>query len=348
VPYNTGVTASDPGAAYKNVIDPPNSYISGQAITQYPVGAPPLEFADRYSNWRQSADGGLVWAQADAWEKLVFPHAAYYGEPSPDVHPFPMDMHRLPELLETLWPLVGGGPLPFNPLGYEPASPLVRPYLPSILPDWLAPEYVVPDPVGDPVRYIAPRPVSSAPPVAPFVEPSPPLPRPVIIRDFHRRVPPGPGVKERKFIPRYGALRSVLNAFGATSELRDAIKPFWETLPKGVKQFSFHKGKPVTPSLGKMTAQVYQHWDKVDVNAALLDFMKNQLQDEVIGRAHRVPKGVSGRDANHLHYTQAVAEKMKRHLDVRVDLQDDPPPVWDDGSLTLRDWYRETPRGRRK
>lgn len=102
--------------------------------------------------------------------------------------------------------------------------------------------------------------------------------------NVHVRQKPGPGVKERK-----GKMRTAADlagdVLGGFSEFGDLVDSFYDALPKQYKAKSYYKGKRIRPSWKKRWNALYQNFDKVDMNEALNNVVKNEVQDQLIGRA---------------------------------------------------------------
>lgn len=110
------------------------------------------------------------------------------------------------------------------------------------------------------------------------------LPKP----DDHRSKPPGPGDKERKVIAnvRNGSLVGWL--IGTVTESIDFIEAVHKALPKDVRMHwrkdAKGKWRPVKPAVDVMLADLYQHFDKLDLNEALKNVLIEQLQDAAVGK----------------------------------------------------------------
>lgn len=99
----------------------------------------------------------------------------------------------------------------------------------------------------------------------------------------HVRKPPAPGTKERKaHWMNTGAGRAVAFGINAYTESDDLFDAFHEALPPSL-QHKPAKGKRSHP--WEKAAQVYKHWDDVDLNEALQNWAMNQAEDLAIGKA---------------------------------------------------------------
>ena len=107
------------------------------------------------------------------------------------------------------------------------------------------------------------------------------------------RAPPTEGEKQRKILTRTAkigiALYKALDAASETAEIVDAI---WDALPKDVqKRWKHCKENRMGDSFGqygpdqadcKLRA-LYHNWHRVDVELAIRNIIKNELQDRIIG-----------------------------------------------------------------
>lgn len=166
--------------------------------------------------------------------------------------------------------------------GPEPDQVVVAPPLPR-------PVNPIDLPIGWPVQQ------PDAPPVTPGV------PRPVVITQgwtpesstssyesphpppVTPRTQPKPGEKERKVrsnVPGlFQILRRMRDAAYATTEGLDMLDAFYEALPK-----QYQVAKPRPQDKAKM---LYRHWEKVDLNQALLNLIQNHVEDALVGRLSR-------------------------------------------------------------
>lgn len=107
---------------------------------------------------------------------------------------------------------------------------------------------------------------------------------------IHTKEPPGPKVKERK--GRVAKeLWDALNAFGKMTEAQDMIDNAWKALPKSVRTKAFHKGQYVRPAWWKRASDVWNNWDKIDMEQFVKNVIANHIEDELIGRQSALPGG---------------------------------------------------------
>lgn len=83
-------------------------------------------------------------------------------------------------------------------------------------------------------------------------------------------------------------LASLLSGF---SESRDWVQAVWEALPRRRR-----RGTRSTDTWGQVRALI-EHWDEVDLTRAAINLAANEVEDRIIGRAHRRIESTSyGRD----------------------------------------------------
>lgn len=129
----------------------------------------------------------------------------------------------------------------------------------------------------------------------------------------HSEAPPAPGTVERK-VKATGGFAAI--AFGAVTEFSDLVNAIhdalpamykegwyklhmsqkkWDSIPESVKEkgYEFYSsdGKTVTfyrkrweASLLQKSADIYEHYDKIDINNAVFNIAMNQMQDAAIGK----------------------------------------------------------------
>ena len=108
--------------------------------------------------------------------------------------------------------------------------------------------------------------------------------------------PPPPGTQEHKVkISRGGVIQKIVAVAGATTEFLDAIDALWRALPKGLrtgyKLVRRKDGRQVfvkayKPNVKQKIADVWNNWDKINIDQAVDNLLMNELQDQVIGRSH--------------------------------------------------------------
>jgi hypothetical protein len=117
--------------------------------------------------------------------------------------------------------------------------------------------------------------------------------------------PPGKKSKERKIrISTGGTL--LRRAFDGITELRDAVDAFWWALPSSdrtkVKQVPkskrYYGVKYQTPTLQQKMADLYKHWNDVDMNKAVDNLVQNEIGDRAaakVGKASGQAAAATGR-----------------------------------------------------
>lgn len=273
-PYNTGVTGQWNGAAHLSG----EGRIDGQAIVNVGVGAAVPANINTYSLWRESSEFAGRWAQSHAYRRLTADNPL--GQPimqPATMEGFPPDLAWVPS----------GFPHAFPPLSAPVGAPAVPPALVPII----AP--LIPSPIRPDRGYdvdVEPRPISPPshsriPADGKELERKPDgstVTKPVT---QHSLRPPRSGERERKGKAKgVTAFRVIGGAFGALTEVNDAIGALHKALPPKYRARSFHKGRPVKPSWRKQWAAVYQNYDKIDLNTALVELIKNQIEDKIIGK----------------------------------------------------------------
>lgn len=111
------------------------------------------------------------------------------------------------------------------------------------------------------------------------------------------RAPPGPRVKERK-LKAGGTIGAVVRFLSAGSEAADLMDAFYDALPEKYK--TSMKGKKKWEQELAKGQQLYQHWDKVDLDSALFNAVWNQAEDMAWGQLGIKTKPLG------LHYGQTV------------------------------------------
>lgn len=199
---------------------------------------------------------------------------------------------------------------------FDPAKPVTQPPTPRTrrrprtrprLPWWFEPlprpRVPVPQPVTDPPPWPDTRPgplVSPGPLPAPgegpqapvpgyvtVIDPTPglaprprlrPLPRPRPGNPNPFPAPPRPRDKERKVGMNALGYGWALWLFNFATEARDAVEAIYKALP------CKYRSKAHNTPAKKMQA-IFNHFDQVDVEAAMTELFLNHLEDYVIGRA---------------------------------------------------------------
>lgn len=107
------------------------------------------------------------------------------------------------------------------------------------------------------------------------------------------RAPPAPGERQRKVLTKTAKIGIMLyKALDAASEAAEIVDAVWDALPDDVKKrWKECKVNRMGDSFGqygpdqadcKLRA-LYHNWHRVDVEAAIKNIIKNELQDRVIG-----------------------------------------------------------------
>lgn len=204
-----------------------------------------------------------------------------------------------PQYVPKRWPL-GAVPFPW-PQVIPDAQPVVAPQPhPLPIPYPLIPLLPEADPAGNPLRgprprvrpRVRPRPGTPTVPgrvvdgVVPVRPPSPrpgprPAEQPVVWTPPSGdapREPPGPRVKERKQVIAIGGTPArIVNAVG---EIPDFVEAFHDALPP---RYQAHRAGTI-----HQARALYDHWDKVDMEQAILNLILNQIEDYAYGRLGRI------------------------------------------------------------
>lgn len=96
---------------------------------------------------------------------------------------------------------------------------------------------------------------------------------------------PPSGVKERKAHVSFGKFGKL---YGVVTEGRDLVKCFWNALPSSVKR----KRKRGSKTIPNMMADIYDNYDKVDLDKAVKCALINEAQDRLIGLSNRLGQKV--------------------------------------------------------
>lgn len=129
---------------------------------------------------------------------------------------------------------------------------------------------------GEPEHQPAPSPGGNAPPPA-----------------VHEYAPPRQGERERKAYSSgklglllLGTLGKVTEALDVLEALHDALPPEfkagWYKLHKRGGEEFYLRRRSASPQ--EMVADLWAHWNEIDLNDALVNIIKNQLEDAAIGR----------------------------------------------------------------
>lgn len=200
--------------------------------------------------------------------------------PNPAVNP------SVPDGLPVV-PEVGVPPMPLVPPQLDPfAVPVNFPMQPWKAMPWRLLPYRVPNPYRSPTEQPTWGPEPVPPPMA--QEPA----APTVVYEPDGRVvigaPPslgrhgkGRGVKETKLrVNRAVAL--AIHYGGKATEAADAVDALYDALPDDVKP---HVGRFVKKTVQPHVKAklVYRHFDKIDWTEAIINLIKNEAEDRVIG-----------------------------------------------------------------
>lgn len=184
----------------------------------------------------------------------------------------------------------------FQPIG----APV--PEVPAI-PYWAVP-YRGPDPSAPPdvVPPVGPKPDPAPEPTPEPISPANRQPGPTFVVGVGPQVQtsapglrkwPSPArgrVKERKAILNVsGTITKIANI---VTESKDAVESIWKALPKWARSKPEKGHRKVT--MQQMLADLYKHWQEVDLPLAVANLVANQVQDYVYGKASKLAaRGVS-------------------------------------------------------
>lgn len=203
--------------------------------------------------------------------------------PADDYHSIGDPYADLPPVVRQVAP----SSVPASPLlTIDPFSvPIYAPdYVPSPIPysliprlrvnPWRAPEYQRSS--GYALDPVPSRPVASLPLVVPTVafSASPDVAaRSPRLASYHSLRPPSGGDKERKV--RASGAGLAIFAIRSVTESVDAIEAVWNALPTSLRS------RRATPQ--QMLVDLYQHWDSVDLDAAVQNLLLEHLSDLFYG-----------------------------------------------------------------
>lgn len=189
------------------------------------------------------------------------------------------------------------GPLVITPPRYLPPE---QPFpFPALVPEVVPINVPVADPLPIPYRaipYRAPRPhipPGHSPERGPIAVRSP-RPRPdegTQVWPPTRRRPrarhqprrPGPNLREPKYSAAGAAGAAVVRFLDQFTEGADYIEALWEALPSHAQ--TKIKGERTLPQT--MAQDLWNNWDQIDLNEALINLLKNEIEDRAIGTANR-------------------------------------------------------------
>lgn len=100
----------------------------------------------------------------------------------------------------------------------------------------------------------------------------------------HVNARPKPNEKERKVRPLSGSVyRVIARALSHVTEGLEIVDAFWDALPEKFRKREMAKrhGKP--PNSQEKLRQIWLHWDQINLNEAIDNIVKNELEDRVFG-----------------------------------------------------------------
>ena len=309
-----GQCFTDPGPIDGQVAED----VSWSALPQYGPFAQITQFKEPVAYW---------------WRNYNIPPPIYYRGcaagtairtgPAPAIQPSPY------------WPIITMHPPPDPNLQRQiPNVPEYDPrvYTPGVTPQLPADPVFAPTPESpyepdgqwqwDPASFGGSAPATTSPPSTitgevPFV-PIPPV----------TRAPPVPGERQRKILTRTAKVGIALyKALDAASEAAEVVDAIWDALPKDVKKrWKECKVNRMGDSFGqygpdqadcKLRA-LYHNWHRVDVEQAVKNMIKNELQDRVIGGMQsKLPKN-SG--AAHAEGEKRLAKWLDEYFSMELGL----------------------------
>lgn len=214
----------------------------------------------------------------DSTPPVVRPNPQPVGDPAnpdpftPSPTPGAIPSHT-PWALPPLVPMPLPIPLPWRDIPTRPQSdPLKEP----------APGEVRPDEGNEASNGLNPRPVAVPYPALQLW----PAPNGRVARR-HRLRPPGRGVKERKFIGNVAPGSTLGKIFSGVTEANDLVNCIHKALPKSKQAKS--------PTIQNKAAAIYRNFLDVDVPAAILNCVANEIEDRFYAKVGRVQAQVNRR-----------------------------------------------------
>lgn len=285
-------------------IIPPSGYsqFAGDFAYPYPYNGAPSHRRIDYNealtgqalgpnDWVGSPERFGMWIQNDVNAPHYAHHSSYGRQPGSVtegiettvvIDNFP-GISEVPSTIAVPRPGVEPQPTPYWAIPYRVASPEV----PGIGRHEGQPTR--PDPIGDRATDLASEEMA----VTVILNPTNPGQNISIVAPPVRK-PPGPNVKERKVIANVGAKALAALVTNLVTETADAIDALYDALPEDKK---IPKGKPMKrwhPKYGKYwqpnpaqkAAKLYENFGDIDVKEAVANLVKNEVQDQVIGRVN--------------------------------------------------------------
>lgn len=265
--YSYCATAGPPSAMKLNATTHRGAYcLSGQAdVNMVPLGTPIPRYVWSIVIFHRG-EGAHPMEVHSAWARDKNPAAGQPDMPGPIYRP---DTWIWPESEPALEPTVNPmavpvgrpgpekAPVPYRLIPYRQANPFLSPHEQS---NW-GPRTLVRE-AGELSWKFDPRYRSR---VRPEAKP-------------HVRQPPGKGTKERKLNLSIGGVPGKI--IGGVTEAVDAVDAIYAALPRK------YKSPGLTPQ--EKAAQIYRHFDEVDLRKALANLFVQQVSDRAwgtIGRA---------------------------------------------------------------
>lgn len=231
-----------------------------------------------------------------------------YAEPA--VAPFNLPQF-IPELFPQLDPFTDPNTLPGTPFVDPDYAPLPHWYTPGSAPnpsrspsEQTKRGYAVPLAETPRDDYAFPFPRPGTAPSYPQPEPWPwRLPPNVTVGSNgsttsppqHARKPPNRRDPEKKIRAMGPAASAISKAFQHMTEINDSIDALYEAIPPK-DRLKYRPGKPIAD--WEKARHVAKNWDKVDVAQAMINLVKNQAVDKVIGglnaNAAKIPRITGG------------------------------------------------------
>ena len=199
----------------------------------------------------------------------LIPNGNNRTAPRPELPPVP-----------EFWPAID--PLQL-PIGVPVPRPLPLPWHVIPLRPWRNPWR---DPGEQPSHGPEPKPRPRPRPRPEVVWPLVPAARPAIRPNTHRWAKPPSRVKENKTRASSGVIRALMPILNGITEVGDIVDALWKALPKK------YRSKCVTMQC--KAADLYRHWDKVEVTDALRELVKNELEDAFFGKLGAAGKAAAG------------------------------------------------------
>jgi hypothetical protein len=158
----------------------------------------------------------------------------------------------------------------------------------------------------------------------------------------HTSTKPGPKVKERKIKTPRGA-KLALTAVSNFTEALDGIDAFYWALPKAIRKDIFIRAQRDGGHLGidDKLAGLYRHFDQIDLDTAIDNLIKNQLQDGFIAKWSKLGRIPGGGIAKDVTRPGSGVERERRAAERRSDAKSRAIAKQTREEQTrIRNWYR--------